>query len=57
MPPHEFIVKVDPIKEQIQAVKKQLHELHQKDPSKKDQVEHQLRVLKQVWDDLGNLEF
>ena len=53
----EFIVSVDPIKKQIQVVKKKLQRLGEKDPSNRRLVERELRILKKCWDDLGNLEF
>ena len=52
-----FIVSVDPIKKQIQNVKKKLVALREKDPDAARAVNTQLRILKKVWDDLGNLTF
>ena len=56
-PQPSFIVSVEAIKDQIQVVKRKLVQLEEKDPSKAMEVQSELRILKKVWDDLGNLTF
>jgi hypothetical protein len=53
----EFIVSVEPIKDQIQKVKDKLYALEKKDPSTREKVQDELSILRKVWDDLGNLTF
>jgi len=56
-PQPEFNVSVEPIKAEIQKVKDRLNALAKKDPSTRQAVDSELKILRKVWDDLGNLTF
>jgi hypothetical protein len=56
-PEKEFIVSVAPIKKQIRAVKAKLLDIEATDAITRKKVSKELRILKKVWYDLGNLTF